>query len=65
METNVPGLYVAGTATGGTQERFQSFIETSHIHVERIIKAITGRPAEIWSHAEASRFQYHPSELET
>jgi len=64
METNVPGLYVAGTATGGTQERFQSFIETSHIHVERIIQAITGRPAEIWNHAEASRFQYHPSELE-
>jgi thioredoxin reductase (NADPH) len=42
METNVPGLYVAGTATGGTQERYTVFIENCHVHVDRIVASITG-----------------------
>jgi len=42
METNVPGLYVAGTATGGTQDKFTVFIENCHVHVERIISALQG-----------------------
>ncbi|NLY01103.1 MAG: NAD(P)-binding domain-containing protein [Rhodopirellula sp.] len=45
METNVPGLYVAGTAAGGTQQRFEFFIETCHVHVDKIVAAITGRTA--------------------
>ncbi len=45
METNVPGLYVAGTASAGTQRRFRAFIETSHVHVDRIVRALTGAPA--------------------
>lgn len=44
METNVPGIFVAGTAAGGTQSRFTFFISTSHDHVARIVKAITGQP---------------------
>ena len=48
METNVPGLFVAGTAAGGTQERFTYFISTSHDHVAKIAKAITGvAPAKL------------------
>lgn len=48
METNVPGLFVAGTAAGGTQERFTYFISTSHDHVAKIAKAITGiTPAKL------------------
>ncbi len=43
METNVPGLFVAGTAAGGTQERFKLFISTSHDHVAKIARAITGK----------------------
>lgn len=43
METDVPGLFVAGTAAAGTQERFTTFISTSHDHVGRIVKAITGQ----------------------
>jgi thioredoxin reductase (NADPH) len=43
METNVPGLYVAGTAAAGTQHRFKLFIETAHVHVNRILAAITGQ----------------------
>lgn len=42
MMTNVPNLYVAGTAAAGTQNRFRLFIENCHIHVTRIVKAITG-----------------------
>ena len=43
MQTNVPGLYVAGTASAGTQIRFRLFIENCHPHVARITTAITGR----------------------
>lgn len=42
METNVPGIYVAGTATGGTQERYTVFIENCHVHVQRILASLTG-----------------------
>jgi thioredoxin reductase (NADPH) len=43
METNVPGLFVAGTAVAGTQASgVKEFIETSHIHVDRIVAALTG-----------------------
>jgi len=44
METNVPGLYVAGTAVGGTQAGgVKIFIENSHVHVDRIVASILGR----------------------
>lgn len=42
METDVPGVYVAGTATVGTQPRFMVYIENSHIHGERIVSHIRG-----------------------
>jgi thioredoxin reductase (NADPH) len=42
METNVPGLYVAGTAVGGTQEKYTVFIENCHVHAERIVAAMIG-----------------------
>ena len=38
MESNVPGLYVAGTAVAGTQSsRYQTFLENCHVHVDRIV----------------------------
>lgn len=42
METNVPGLYVAGTAIAGTQQRYTIFLENCHIHVSRIAAALSG-----------------------
>jgi len=42
METNVPGVYVAGTVVGGTQDKYRVFIENCHIHVGRIVAALTG-----------------------
>ena len=45
METTVPGVYVAGTAVGGTQEKYTVFIENCHVHVDRIVAALTGAQA--------------------
>jgi thioredoxin reductase (NADPH) len=42
MLTNVPGLYVAGTAAAGTQVKFKLFIENSPSHVVKIVRAMTG-----------------------
>jgi len=49
METDVAGLYVAGTAAAGQrQEKYTVFIENSHVHVGRIVQALTGRwPARL------------------
>jgi len=44
MQTDVPNVYVAGTAAAGTQERFRLFIENCHVHVPRIVASITGQP---------------------
>jgi thioredoxin reductase (NADPH) len=43
MESNVPGLYVAGTAAAGTQLSFRLFIENCHAHVVRIVRHLTGQ----------------------
>lgn len=46
METNVPGVFVAGTAVAGTPPRKVTVIvETCHVHVPRIVGALMGRPA--------------------
>jgi thioredoxin reductase (NADPH) len=42
METDVPGLYVAGTAANGNRARHKLFIETTHHHVTRIVRHVTG-----------------------
>ncbi len=43
MQTSIPGLYVAGTATAGTQRSFQVFIENCHVHAHRIVAHLTGQ----------------------
>ncbi len=47
METNVPGVYVAGCAVGGTQEKYQIFLENCHVHVPRIVAAVQGRTSDV------------------
>lgn len=55
METNVPGLYVAGTAAAGMQNRYVLFIENSHQHVGLIVKSLTGEwPAALGTIPERS-----------
>jgi thioredoxin reductase (NADPH) len=44
MESNVAGVFIAGTAVAGTPPRKVAVIvETCHVHVPRIVGAITGR----------------------
>ncbi len=45
MMTDVPHLYIAGTAAAGTQNHFKLFIENCHRHVTRITRSITGEAA--------------------
>ncbi len=44
METNAAGVYVAGTAIAGTQDKYRVFLENCHIHCKRIVAALTGAP---------------------
>ena len=44
VDLPTPGLYVAGTATAGTQQAYTVFIETCHIHAQRISAALQGLP---------------------
>jgi thioredoxin reductase (NADPH) len=55
METSVPGLYVAGTAVAGTQDKYRVFIENCHVHVDRIVAALTGSAAPAAPAVEYSR----------
>lgn len=46
METNVPGVFVAGTAIAGSPaERVRIIVEDCHVHVPRIVSAIQRRHA--------------------
>jgi thioredoxin reductase (NADPH) len=50
METNVPGLYLAGTVAAGVQQRYTLFIENCHEHAGKITQALTGEwPATLGS----------------
>ncbi|HVX87013.1 MAG TPA: NAD(P)-binding domain-containing protein [Phycisphaerae bacterium] len=42
MQTNIPNLYVAGTAIAGTQCRYKVFLENCHAHVPKILAHLTG-----------------------
>lgn len=44
MQTSVPGIYLAGTIAGGTQDKYTLFLENCHIHVQRILADLTGNP---------------------
>lgn len=43
METNIPGLYIAGIVVAGSETKYTLFIENTHVHVGRIVKNLTGR----------------------
>lgn len=52
METDVAQVFVLGTAAGGSQSKFTHFIETSHVHVPKIVAAIEER---LWDNGSAIR----------
>jgi thioredoxin reductase (NADPH) len=53
METDVPGIFVAGTAAGGERkQRYSYFIENCHVHVSRIVHHLTGEWPQVGTIAE-------------
>ncbi len=47
MESTVPGVYVAGTATAGSQRGgAKVFIENCHVHAQRIVDHLLGRSSQ-------------------
>ncbi|MCA9072564.1 MAG: NAD(P)-binding domain-containing protein [Planctomycetaceae bacterium] len=47
METNVRGIYIAGTAIAGSQRSdYKVFLENCHQHVEQILAHLTGTQAQ-------------------
>ena len=57
MESEVPGIFVVGTAIAGTQLRYRVFIETSHVHVGRVVRHLTGRWPERLGTIPARRYE--------
>lgn len=48
METDVPGVFVAGTAIAGSPVgKVRVIVETCHVHVPRIVAALQGRRAVV------------------
>jgi len=48
METNVPGVFIIGTAIAGTpRERVRVIVESCHVHIPRVVAAITGQPVAL------------------
>jgi len=59
METNMAGVYLAGTVAAGVQQRYTLFIENCHEHAGKIVQAITGRwPEQL---GDAASRNYHLS----
>lgn len=56
METNVAGLYLAGTVAAGIQQHYTLFIENCHEHAGKIVAAITGRWPERIGEARARSY---------
>ena len=63
METDVPGLFMAGTAAAGLQQRYRLFIENCHVHAAKITQAITGNTPEQIGTIAARRYELPFSEI--
>lgn len=59
MESNVKGIYVAGTAVAGTQSGYKVFLENCHSHVAAILAHLTGRepPSDLACEIPQAQFQ--------
>ncbi len=64
METDVPGLYVAGTAAGGDQPGHRFFIATSHDHTVKIIRSLTGTTIEEVGTVTGRRYSFTRKDIE-
>ncbi len=63
METDAPGVFMAGTAAAGLQQRYRLFIENCHVHAAKITQAITGKTPEQIGTIAARRYDLPFSEI--
>jgi thioredoxin reductase (NADPH) len=64
METNVPGLYVAGTTTAGNQGKYTVFITTCHDHATKILRHITGRSSAVVGNLPRRDYELSAKDIE-
>jgi thioredoxin reductase (NADPH) len=57
MESNVQGLYLAGTAASGNEQRYRLFIENCHQHVGKIVSALTGHVPDRVGTIQSRRYE--------
>lgn len=63
MMTNVPGLFVAGTAIAGTQSsKYKIFLENCHVHIGRIISCVCGNSS---TNVAKNVHSYEPAEFQS
>lgn len=65
METNIRGLYLAGTVAAGIQQRYTLFIENAHEHVGKIIAALTGHWPEKLGSVPARNYDLALEQIKT
>lgn len=63
METNVKGLYLAGTVAGGEKYSKELFIGTCHQHVENILKVLKKEPIFKTGSPPSRHFQFSYDEV--
>ncbi len=65
METNVPGIFLAGTAISGGKQSYKDFIDTSHGHTLKIVKEITGVGSVPVGTVESRRYPFSREDIES
>ncbi len=64
METNVPGLFLAGTVAAGVQQRYSLFIENSHEHAIKLATQLSGRAPTRTGDIEARNYELELEEIQ-
>jgi len=65
METNVPGVFLAGTAISGGRQTYKDFVGTSHGHTQKIVKQLTGVENVPVGTVESRRYPFSKADIET
>jgi hypothetical protein len=64
METPVPGIYLAGTGTGGNQSHYTVFITTCHDHTRKIMRSLGYREPVITGNVPGRDYELTPEDIE-
>lgn len=65
METNVPGVFLAGTAISGGRQSYHDFVGTSHDHTRKIVKRITGVENVPVGTVKSRRYPFSYADIQT